>query len=454
MKRRHFAILSGFPPFLHRAVCLFFLLETASAGMMSQFGILDVTTNGGTNPATRRVWQNGDKYRFAFITSADTTALSTNIETYNAWVQGLADASTNYPIAASNGVTWKAIGSTKSVDAKDNTSTNPDADGWGHAIFLLDGSNVVAVDYEDLWDDGTNQIAIALTEQGTNRAGSPFTGTYADGTRSLDHTNSYGVLGSSITSNVQQGLVGTNGADWVWSPLTGAPPTNAQPMYALSEPLTVRGPTGGVLGILTEETIAAGNPATGKPWMPGDSYRFAFHTSVGRDAYPPDIEEYNTWVQSLADASPRYAIGSAQGVRWKVIGSTDVVDARDNTGTHPGIDGFGHAIFLLDGATCIATNYADLWDGQIRHVINITEDGRTWAYWPFTGTYLDGTKSAGHATSFGALGDGGYIGQGNAANPDEWIWRVWTGDPAGTNRPLYALSGPLTLPRVTLLIVK
>ncbi len=205
------------------------------------------------------------------------------------------------------------------------------------------------------------------------------------------------------------------------------------------------GPLEGELGILTADTLAGNNPATGAPWAVGDQYRFAFHTSAKTTATSADITTYNAWVQGLADASTAYDIGADDGVTWKVIGSTDEVDARDNTSTNPTVDGSGHAIFLLDGSTVVANDYADLWDGEIQNIINITEQGTEWAFWPFTGTYLDGTKAPGHATSFAALGGGSQIHQGKASVTTEWIWRTWTGDPPDTELPIYALSDPLVI---------
>ena len=142
----------------------------------------------------------------------------------------------------------------------------------------------------------------------------------------------------------------------------------------------------GQLGILTPETLAGINPATGAPWAAGDQYRFAFITSAKRTAEETDIEAYNAWVQDLANASTAYDIGADDGVTWKVIGSTaDVVvnevvvtegvDARDNTSTNPEEDGTGHPIFLLDGSTLIADDYADLWDREIHHIIDLNEKG-------------------------------------------------------------------------------
>ncbi len=201
----------------------------------------------------------------------------------------------------------------------------------------------------------------------------------------------------------------------------------------------------GQLGILTPATLAGNNPATGAPWAPGDTYRFAFHTSANTTAESADIATYNTWVQGLANATTVYDIGVDEGVTWKAIGSTSDVDARDNTSTNPTVDGSGHAIFLLDGSTVIANDYADLWDGAIQNIINRTEQGTEWAHWPYTGSYWDGTKSPGHASTYSALGGGSQITQGFAGNTTQWIWRVWTGDPPATELPMYALSDPLII---------
>jgi len=201
----------------------------------------------------------------------------------------------------------------------------------------------------------------------------------------------------------------------------------------------------GELGILTPGTLAGNNPATGAPWAVGDNYRFAFFTSAKTTAESADISTYNTWVQGLANATTVYDIGEDEGVTWKAIGSTDAVDARDNTSTNPTVDGSGHAIFLLDGSTVVANDYNDLWDGDIQHIIDLTEQGDVDTYWPFTGTYTDGTEAPGHAFSQGALGDGGEIHQGRSDVTTEWIWRMWTSAPATSELQMYALSEPLVI---------
>ena|GEM_PF-1166213 len=203
-------------------------------------------------------------------------------------------------------------------------------------------------------------------------------------------------------------------------------------------------PFEGQLGILTPETLEGNNPATGEPWAPGDQYRFAFFTSGTTTATSADIATYNTWVQGLANLSP-LNIGADDGAAWKVIGSTATVDARDNTATNPTVNGPGHAIFLLDGSTVVANNYADLWDGEIQNIINLTEQGAISTHWPFTGTYTDGTSVTGKPTSFSPLGGGNEVNQGNSANAAHWVWRTWTSAPATEYLQMYALSDPLII---------
>lgn len=203
----------------------------------------------------------------------------------------------------------------------------------------------------------------------------------------------------------------------------------------------------GQLGILDLTANGGVNPATGAPWALGDQYRLTFFTSGTSNATSSDISTYNAWVQGLADASTAYDIGAADGATWKVIGSTSAVDARDNTATNPNVE-TGHAVFLLDGSTVVANDYADLWDGDVQHIIDLTEEGNVETHWPFTGTYRDGTASEDHGASYGALGNpilGGQVGQGQSGNASNWIWRTWTGASATSQLQMYALSDPLAI---------
>ena len=84
----------------------------------------------------------GDQYRLVFVTSGARDASSANIEDYNDFVKSYGDQA-----VVSN---WKAIVSTATVDARDNTSSNPTTDGVGVPIYNLMGE-LVADDYSDLW---------------------------------------------------------------------------------------------------------------------------------------------------------------------------------------------------------------------------------------------------------------------------------------------------------------
>jgi len=177
-------------------------------------------------------------------------------------------------------------------------------------------------------------------------------------------------------------------------------------------------------------------------------YRLAFTTSVPRDATATDIAVYNAYIQNLATAA------GLPGTDWRVIGSTAQVDARDNTGTNPNVDGVGVPIYLVDGITKVADDNADLWDGDIDHIIDQDENGGT-GYphlWCYTGTRPDGTKSPGPNNAGGPLGNVGEVSQGNGGLVDTWIWRQWTSDPHTTILPLYGMSEILPEPTTIALL--
>ena len=177
--------------------------------------------------------------------------------------------------------------------------------------------------------------------------------------------------------------------------------------------------------------------------VPAGPYRLAFVTLPVYQATETNIEVYNGWLQEEANAAG-IGIGGIYGdLEWNVIGSTAEVDARDNTGTNPLIDGAGVPVYLTDGVTMIAADNADLWDGVIAAPLNTLASGAvTPAHcWAFTGTKTDGTKNDGGTENNGKyLGYDGEVSQGCGTMPDCWVWKMWCSDPAGTCLPLYALS--------------
>jgi len=201
---------------------------TAYAALVGELGVLDTS---GINPATGAIWKAGDQYRLAFVTSGTTDATSTNIATYNAFVQDAANA------AGLGSAAWYVIASTETVAARDNTSTNPGTDGVGVPIFLTDGSTLFAINNNDLWNGAS--VPLNMDEYGdvATNTSRIFAGTFTDGTR---ETVRY--LGTTIADPtsivVQTGNATKTGSYWIRH--FNSPVTDSNPIYALSEPLTVQ----------------------------------------------------------------------------------------------------------------------------------------------------------------------------------------------------------------------
>ncbi|MDA0664319.1 MAG: hypothetical protein O3B08_15990, partial [Proteobacteria bacterium] len=172
----------------------------------------------------------GDTYRLAFLTSASTDALSSDINFYNQFVTDVANGPfTDSTAQIAHNLAWKAIISTETIDARDNTGTNPN-NGAGVPIFLLDGRKL-ADNYADFWDGSLDTTFDYL---GDGSGGLPFgepvwTGTLADGT-----ANPFGFVGIfdsmlSITYGINDSTTGT----WVES-LDFLSPTIDARLYAVS----------------------------------------------------------------------------------------------------------------------------------------------------------------------------------------------------------------------------
>jgi len=220
-------------------------LGSANAALAGQLGILD--TNG-INPNTGVQWAAGDQYRLVFITSQGVGSSGTewdDIATWNDAVQTIADN------AGLGSVTWNIVGSTADVDARDNTLTNPNLHGTGHAIVAMDGSTVVANDYNQLWDGVVRSTRPEWTENGDNMStvddAVPWslTGTAGDGTAD----------GSLYLQNTADGGTIRQGRNqdthhWINANITGANWSDTGPLsvYAMSETLTV--PEPGSLALL------------------------------------------------------------------------------------------------------------------------------------------------------------------------------------------------------------
>ena len=167
----------------------------------------------------------GDKYQLVFNSSSVTTGTSSNINTYNNVAQAAANGA---GIGSSVGVTWKAIASTASIDARNNAVV-----GANTPVYNMNLGKV-ADGFADMWD-GTIDTTLNLDEFGNSNSGDAWTGSTSAGLRATGLT-----LGNS-SGRAWCGRPTTTGSTWlsVLQPPTGF----SLSVYALSSELTV--PLGG-----------------------------------------------------------------------------------------------------------------------------------------------------------------------------------------------------------------
>jgi hypothetical protein len=220
-----------------------------TANLNGQLGILDVAANGGTNPATNEGWKHADRFRLIFISSGaiDAKVASpfgswNSISTWNATAQQFANNATGHDLS---GATWKVVGSTTAVSARDNTATNPLVNGSGHPIMLINGSTIVAADFNELWGPTGHKIRniVNLTENQGQLATSilnyipfPITGSNITG---------IGIAGGQLRDISAGGTIRQGQMDQVtgWidraNYTVAAQSSAAVPIYAMSDPLFV-----------------------------------------------------------------------------------------------------------------------------------------------------------------------------------------------------------------------
>jgi PEP-CTERM motif len=203
----------------------------ASVGVAPAAHASPITSPTGLNP--------GDQYRLVFVSNDKRDATSSNIADYNSFVTGVAAGVAELSALGTN---WSAIASTASVDARVNTATDPTPAGdTGVPIYLLDGTTLIATEYDDLWGGfgGTNNpidinnngdtIPLAVQQDWAIWTGTTSNGTGLAGFGLGDATPVYG--------DARVGL-GFNG--WVFK--DGIANTNAYRLYAISDVLTIPTP--------------------------------------------------------------------------------------------------------------------------------------------------------------------------------------------------------------------
>ena len=132
----------------------------------------------------------------------------------------------------------------------------------------------------------------------------------------------------------------------------------------------------------------------------GNQFRLLFLTHTGHSPTSSEIADYNTYVQSQANASNAHPAIKHYSSGFTVVGSTEDDDARDNTMT----TGTGVPIYWLNGNK-VADNYADFYDGSWDDEANPTRRGGDVSF-PTNGNVWTGSSD--HGTAFigmDAMGD-------------------------------------------------
>ena len=207
----------------------------------------------------------GDQFRLLFLSSTKRNASSTDIATYNTFIQGRAAAGHADIQTYSTG--FRAVGCTADTDARDNTSTTYTTTDKGVPIYWLNGAKV-ADQYEDFYDGSWDDEANDKNESGTNgpdtslRVNYPWTGCDHDGTEAVPGGDSF-----ALGSNLSDARVGRPNSD-----VTNTGPLNGQtnrshfendPMYGLSAVFQVAADTTPPTLTSAEVDDDLGGPASG-----------------------------------------------------------------------------------------------------------------------------------------------------------------------------------------------
>lgn len=174
----------------------------------------------------------GESFHLAFVTDSTGEAKSADIGFYNDFVQSDANSST---ILGVSKLSWKAIGSTLSVDARDNAIVGGGPGTDNSPVYRLDHVQL-ANGYDSLWD---GDLAATLS---TNQNGQVPNGTswVFTGSQVTGGVTAAAPLGES-PSDTGLGYFDQNGANWIDGHSVGA--DNVLRFYALSEQLFIESST-------------------------------------------------------------------------------------------------------------------------------------------------------------------------------------------------------------------
>ena len=288
----------------------------------------------------------GDQFRLLFVTEEQRGAGSSNIDTYNAFVQQ--SAADGHPSIRPYSEYFRVVGSTNSVSARENTDTDITSV-TGVPIYWMVSNSKVADNYLDFYDGSWDDEVVRMSSVG------------------LQHLDSSMVY----TGSTNSGKIGT----WPLgssSAVLGRPNTVAGPLYSPSTSTTETSFYGlspvfeadpSLPAEEVDDMVVSVEAPVNWSLKPvglttGDKFRLLFVTRGKRDATSNDIADYNKFVQDQAAAGLVTIRPFSAGFR--VLGSTKDVDAIHNTDTTPGVE---IPIYWMGGPK-VADNYSDLYDGD------------------------------------------------------------------------------------------
>jgi hypothetical protein len=194
------------------------VMAVALVGMASQASATPISlgTPSGLNP--------GDTFRFLFVTSGTIDATASDIATYNDFVQAQAGGATYDGVT----VNWKAIGSTATVEARDNVG------GFETSVpvYLPSGVQIatgLGTGSNNLWSTGLLSAPNELID-GTAANTTPWTGTAIVGGGQMPGGQ---FLGASFVALAQS----SNASFWMSA--FSQPKAFTYAMFGVSEELTV-----------------------------------------------------------------------------------------------------------------------------------------------------------------------------------------------------------------------
>lgn len=318
-------------------------LSSASGQLSGQYGILDLTANGGINPNTGNPWQEGDQYRLAFHTAGTITAESDDPATYDDFATAEANLSTlgNGAIQTSTGWTamvWvntdetlpqaldfnnilpteSPISSPRERAGTEDTTGGTGVGGAGVPVFAMDGTTCIARNNADIYNNWSNPFngdtTLRLPSGSTNLDSegnevvaaqnvnfSPFLDQFGLGDSATVHgrnvwTGGFGnpvnPLGNSVDANDAQmrtraswGSSNANNGGRTWNRFQSNTTDNLA-VYALSEILTVG--TGTPSAPLVLSIASAADPGTGfdLEWPSKANKRYRIRSSDALDSDP------------------------------------------------------------------------------------------------------------------------------------------------------------------------